>query len=270
MSDTSFDQVVGIPHWNDHSLKTVIDETNFTEEVKDILTAIHKMTVRFCQDHGLNHESVSITSGHFVEILSRIEEGVEIKINQNKQKVEDLKSIVKVMEACQESISKYQAMLNQNNQLIDTVKEELKGIKKNVKALNEGLENLSKEVEAEGTVNEGLKASVDGLEEKYRDIKEASFDEHSRVIALIKTLRPEEKFAFSKPLIVHEDVEKICSILMILLKMDVFGWKPFKDKFLSDDWQKRLVELDPDQCKHKQVFYSNILKMNRKISCASK
>ena len=75
MSDTTFDQVVGIPHWNDHSLKTVIDETNFTEEVKDILTAIHKMTVRFCQDHGLNHESVSITSGHFVEILSRIEEG---------------------------------------------------------------------------------------------------------------------------------------------------------------------------------------------------
>ena len=232
----------------------MIDQTNFSEEVKDILTAIHKMTVRFCQDHGLNHECVSITSGHFVEILSRIEESVEIKINQNKQKVEDLKSIVKVMEACQESIGKYQTQLDQNNQLIDTVKEELKGIKKNVKTLNEGLENLSKEVDAEGSVNDGLRTSVEGLEEKYRDIKEASFDEHSSVIAQIKALRPEEKFAFSKPLIVHEDVEKICSILMILLKMDVFGWKPFKDKFLSDDWQKRLVELDPDQCKHKQVF----------------
>ena len=252
-------QVVGIPHWNDHSLKSVIDQTNFSEEVKDILTAIHKMTVRFCQDHGLNHECVSITSGHFVEILSRIEESVEIKINQNKQKVEDLKSIVKVMEACQESIRKYQAQLDQNNQLIDTVREDLKGIKKNVKSLNEGLENLSKEVDAEGSVNDGLRTSVEGLEEKYRDIKEASFDEHSRVCDQIKALRPEEKFAFSKPLIVHEDVEKICSILMILLKMDVFGWKPFKDKFLSDDWQKRLIELDPDQCKHKQVCITSVL-----------
>ena len=249
-------QVVGIPHWNDHSLKSIIDQTNFSEEVKDILTTIHKMTVRFCQDRGLNHECVSITSGHFVEILSRIEESVEIKINQNKQKVEDLKRIVKVMEACQESICKYQAQLDQNNQLIDTVKEELKGIKKNVKTLNEGLENLSKEVDAEVSVNDGLRTSVEGLEEKYRDIKEASFDDHSRVTAQIKALRPEEKFAFSKPLIVHEDVEKICSILMILLKIDVFGWKPFKDKFLSDDWQKRLIELDPDQCKHKQVFTS--------------
>ena len=92
-----------------------------------------------------------------------------------------------------------------------------------------------------------------------RDIKEASFDEHSRVCDQIKALRPEEKFAFSKPLIVHEDVEKICSILMILLKMDVFGWKPFKDKFLSDDWQKRLIELDPDQCKHKQVCITSVL-----------
>jgi hypothetical protein len=25
--------VVGIPHWNDQSLKTVIDQTNFSDEV---------------------------------------------------------------------------------------------------------------------------------------------------------------------------------------------------------------------------------------------
>ena len=225
-------QVVGIPHWNDHSLKSVIDQTNFSEEVKDILTAIHKMTVRFCQDHGLNHECVSITSGHFVEILSRIEESVEIKINQNKQKVEDLKSIVKVMEACQESICKYQAQLDQNNQLIDTVKEDLKGIKKNVKSLNEGLENLSKEVDAEGSVNDGLRTSVEGLEEKYRDIKEASFDEHSRVCDQIKALRPEEKFAFSKPLIVHEVVgiltehhPLLCQVLHVVCQVTVNGQK---------------------------------------------
>jgi predicted nucleic acid-binding Zn-ribbon protein len=215
------------------------------------------MTVRFCQDHGLNHECVSITSGHFVELLSRIEESVEIKINCNKLRVEDLKNIVKVMVACQGSIAQYQDRLEGNNRLIDTFKEELKGIKKSVKTLNEGLENLSKDVEAEEKVNEGLKASVEKLEEKYKDIKEASFDEHGRVIALIKAITPEERFAFSKPLIVHEDIEKVSTILMILLKMDVFGWKPFKDKFLSDNWPQRLVELDPDQCKHKQVFIIN-------------
>ena len=44
---------------------------------------------------------------------------------------------------------------------------------------------------------------------------------------------------------------------MILLKMDVFGWKPFKDKFLSDDWQNKLLNLNPDNCKHKQVFIIN-------------
>ena len=27
-------QVVGIPHWNDNSLKAVIDQTNFSEEVR--------------------------------------------------------------------------------------------------------------------------------------------------------------------------------------------------------------------------------------------
>ena len=250
-------QVVGIPYWNDDSLKSVIDHTSFSEEVKDILTAIHKMTVRFCQDHGLNHEAVSITSGHFVELLSRIDESVEIKINCNKKVVEDLKSIVKVVQSCEKSITAYLARLEGNNKLLDTFREELKAIKKNIKSLNEGLENLSKEVEAEQKVNEGLKANVEKLEEKYRDIKEASFDEHGRVIGLIKAITPEERVAFAKPLIVHDDVEKICTILMILLKMDVFGWKPFKDKFLSDDWPRRLVELDPDQCKHKQVFIIN-------------
>ena len=215
------------------------------------------MTVRFCQDHGLNHESVSITSGHFVELLSRIDASVEVKINCNKVIVDDLKSIVNVMKACDESILQFKSKVDSNNKLLDTFKEELKGIKKNVKTLNEGLDNLSKEVEAEQSVNEDLKTSVQNLEEKYADIKEASFDEHSRVTALIRLITPEEKTSFGKPLIVHEDVEKVCTILMILLKMDVFGWKPFKDKFLSDDWQKRLVELDPDQCKHKQVFIIN-------------
>ena len=226
-------------------------------QVKDILTAVHKMTVAFVQNHGLNHECVSITSGHFVELLSRIEESVEIKINCNKLKVEDLMSMVKVMEACRESIKQYRAKLENNNTLLDTFKEDLKGIKKNVKSLNEGLENISKEVCDEEKINEGLETNVAKLEEKYKDIKEASFDQRNVVNAMIKAITPEEKFAFGKPLIVQEDVEKMCTILMILLKMDVFGWKPFKDKFLSDDWQKKLIELDPDQCKHKQVFIIN-------------
>ena len=250
-------QVVGIPFWNDESLISVVEETTFSNQVKEILTAIHKMMVSFCQNNELNHEKVSITSCHFVELLSRVDESVEKKINSNKLKVEDLKSIVKCMKSCKQNIEKYQKDLDGTNTFLNNYKDELKNIKKNVKLFNDDLENLSKEVDSEEKVNSSLKTTVNKLQEKYEEIKTGSFDDHCTAIELIKSLSPEEKIAFAKPLIVHEDVEKICTILMILLKMDVFGWKPFKDKFLSDDWPNKLLNLSPDNCKHKQVFIIN-------------
>ena len=72
-------QVVGIPFWNDASLKSVVDETDFSDDVKEILTAIHKMMVSYCENNELNHEKVSITSCNFVELLSRVDESVERK-----------------------------------------------------------------------------------------------------------------------------------------------------------------------------------------------
>ena len=250
-------QVVGIPYWTDRSLQSVLSGTDFCDEVKTTLAQIHRIVVNYCENSALDHEKVSITSGHFMELLARVQDSVDQKINCNKSKMEDLKSIVKSMKACKERISKCEKDLSEANNLLNNFKEELKIIKRETKSLNEGLENLSKDVDHEEKIHEDLKVDVDKLRLKHEEIKLKSFDDHSASLELIEQITVDEKIAFAKPLIVHEDIEKVCTILMILLKMDVFGWKPFKDKFLSDDWQGKLRNLNPDNCKHKQVFIIN-------------
>ena len=250
-------QVVGIQFWNKESLREVIEGTEFSSDVKDILIEIHLLVVKFCESNNLSHEKVSITSCHFFELLSRVEESVDKKINCNKLRVEDLKSIVKSIGLCQNNIKKFEKELAHTNQLLGSHKEQMKSIKKNLKSLNEELDGVGKEVEQEEKVHEDLQAEIEKLKCKHEEIKEKSFDDYNDSLEQLSTFSTDEKLAFGKPLVVHEDIEKICTILMILLKMDIFGWKPFKDKFLSEDWIKILKSLNPDQCKHKQVFIIN-------------
>ena len=126
-----------------------------------------------------------------------------------------------------------------------------------MKSFNDELDTLAKEVEQEEKVLGDYNEEIEKLKLKHEEIKERSFDEYSSSLEELETFTAEEKISFGKPLVVHEDIEKICTILMILLKMDVFGWKPFKDKFLNEDWVGMLNRLNPDNCKHKQVFIIN-------------
>ena len=246
--------VVGIQFWSQDSVAEVATGTQFSADVKTTLSKIHLLVVEYCQNNQLSHQKVSITSCHFFELLSRIEESVEQKINSNKLRVEDLRSIVKSMKVVHEKITTYERDLKQTNQLLSHSKEDIRAIKKSQKLLHEELENLKKEVELEDKVHDNFKEEIEKLKSKHEEIKEKSFDNHEEALANLAKLTPEEKVAFAKPLVVHEDIEKVCTILMILLKMDVFGWKPLKDKFLSDDWVGKLQSVNPDSCKHKQVF----------------
>ena len=247
-------QVVGIQFWNEQSMNEIIERTQFSSEVKEILTKIHLIVVKYCEEMKLSHERVSITSCHFFELLSRIEESVEKKINCNKKRVEDLKLIVKSIRLCQENILGFESELKKTNKILETRKDEMKTIKKSLKSCNEELESLAKKVESEDLICENMQTEIEKLKSKHEEIKERSFDDYRAALEELKEFTNEEKFAFGKPLVVHEDIEKICTILMILLKMDIFGWKPFKDKFLTENWVDILHSLNPDQCKHKQVF----------------
>ena len=248
---------MGIQSWNQESVEEVVARTHFSDDVKKLLSKIHLLVVNYCDQHDLSHERVSITSCHFLELLSRVEESVEQKINSNKLRVDDLKSIVMSVKVVHENIASYERDLSRTNEELSRSKEEIRAIKKTQKLLHEELEDLRKEVELEDKVHEDFKEEIEQLKSKHEELKEKSFDSHQEAVRNLSKLTPEEKVAFAKPLVVHEDIEKVCTILMILLKMDVFGWKPLKDKFLCDDWVAKLTSLSPDNCKHKQVFIIN-------------
>ena len=250
-------QVVGIQYWNEESLREAVQQEEFSDDVKETLIKIHSLIVQYCDYNNMSQEKVSITSCHFFELMSRVEEEVDKKINCNKLRVDDLKSIVKSIKIVETNIHNFENDLSKTNKLLGSHKEEMKAIKKHLKSFNDELDTLAKEVEQEEKVLGDYNEEIEKLKLKHEEIKERSFDEYSSSLEELETFTAEEKISFGKPLVVHEDIEKICTILMILLKMDVFGWKPFKDKFLNEDWVGMLNRLNPDNCKHKQVFIIN-------------
>ena len=253
---TSSTQVMAIPVWKDDSYVNIMEGVKDKNIVKNILLPIHKMMI---QNSDLSNEkfSANATFKDFLSFVRDTEEENSAKIAKNENYIKEIKAIVHWLAMREEHVKDSEEKIHENEKKIEDYKAKMKEIKKQLKRFEDDKAKYSNDLKDELAVNNDLKQKREIFNENYEQLKASSFNQFFDARSRVEALTREEMAMFSKPMLVHEDVEKITSILTFLVNIDVLNWKLIKDKFLAIDWQDLLEEFDPDTCKHKQEFLIN-------------
>ena len=250
-------QIIGIPYWSKESLLHVIRTSKFDENIQNVMIDIHRTVIKHSTEISNETFPVYITSNDFTDFVQSIELEYNLILQKNQKHLEEVKKVLSWMKNRKNIIVDNKKKLAANENNLEEYKNKLKNIKINLKCLDDDKTKLSNDFEEESQLNKEIKAKESELVEKYDCIKTTSFGPFKKANEDLEKLTKDELFAFTKPMLVHEDIEKTLNILMILIHYNISGWKPIKDKFLSQDWQTILDEFDPDTCKHKQEFLIN-------------
>ena len=259
-------QIIGIPYWSQESLLHVIRTSKFNETIKSVMIDIHKKIIKHSSETNIKTFPVCITSNDFIGFVQGVENEYNLILQKNQTHLEEVKKVLAWMKNRKNIIVESSRKLKANENQLEEYKSKLKNLKINLKKLEDEKTKLTADFDEESQFNKEMKCKESDLVEKYESIKTASFGPFKSAYEDIENLSSEELAAFMKPILVHEDIEKMLNILMILIHFDTSGWKPIKDKFLSQDWQTILDEFDPDTCRHKQEFVINKMLADIKTS----
>ena len=227
---------------------------------------IHKKIIKHSSETNIKTFPVCITSNDFIGFVQGVENEYNFILRKNQTHLEEVKKVLAWMKNRKNVIVESSRKLKANENQLEEYKSKLKNLKINLKKLEDEKAKLTADFDEESQFNKEMKDKESDLVEKYESIKTASFGPFKSANEDIENLSSEELAAFMKPILVHEDIEKMLNILMILIHFDTSGWKPIKDKFLSQDWQTILDEFDPDTCRHKQEFVINKMLADIKTS----
>ena len=249
-------QMLGVPLWEDKSYLEIMGEVGIKDVAMNILLPIHKIMI---ENSGFLGEKFSAhaTFQDFLLFVKDTEKENSAKIVQNENYIKEIKAIVHWLALREEHVKVSEKRIEENEQKIEDYKAKMKDIKKQLKRFEDSKTKFSNDLKDELAVNEDLKMKREIFNDKYEQLKSSSFNQFYDARSRVEALTREEMAMFAKPMLVHEDVEKVTSILTFLLHFDVTNWKQIKDKFLAVDWQDIMEEFDPDTCKHKQEFSIN-------------
>ena len=250
-------QVLGIPYWNRNSLMHSIKGLDLETSFKEVLVDIHQTIIDFSEGESRTKPKIHITSKDLNEFVKNIGIKYLEDVTRNEGETKQLISVLDWIKKRKDYVDENMKQLHTNEKKLESLKIEMKQLKKKLKSLEDDKSKLSNDLEEESLSNKEMKNKENNLCEKFESIKSSSFLLFEKAVKDIENIRVDEIASFSKPMLVHEDIEKVVNILMLLLHADISGWKPFKEKFLNQDWQTLLEEFEPDSCKHKQEFVIN-------------
>ena len=253
----SYSQTIGFTFWDKFSLLHAVKESSIEPKLKEALVDIHQQIIKCGENLPETELSMHVTSVDFLSFVKGVEQKFSQEMEANSQHKKELSSIITWLKKRKEFLNDTQVQLTQNETKLENCKAEMKSAKKELKSLEDDKLRLTTEFQEESLCNKEMKEKENQLCEKYESIKSSSFVIFEKAVKDIEGVGKDEIIAFSKPMLVHEDIEKVINILMLLLHSEISGWKPFKEKFLSKDWQIAMAEFEPDSCKHKQQFIIN-------------
>ena len=253
----SYTRILGISHWSKHSLGLALQDSPLESAIQKVLVEIHLKMTEYSRQLDGQSFPVFITLRDLTDLNNSIQKFFEDTIENARRHNDELKAVLNWMKKRQDQVMLNISKLGDNEKTIEKLKESMKSLKKTLKGLEDDKKKLTNDLEEEVNLNQSLKVNKEVLTQKYDLIRSQSFDAFEKAKEGIKDISSNQIFLYSKPMLVHEDIEKIANIIMILFRIDFAGWKPFKDRFLSQNWQKVMEEFDPDSCKHKQEFLIN-------------
>jgi predicted nuclease with TOPRIM domain len=250
-------QIIGFPFWEETALNSFIPNSKLSPTTKQTIIRIHNEIIGYVEKSQSNF--IKVTPMKFLSLAKQTEIVYFSTLSKNKTRHSECITIDKWMKTCKETILLGKEQLKDKQIKLEDVRTKIKQIKKENRLLNDDLEKVKGEITEETDNLNEIKTKEQSLLDKYDQIKNSSFDLYWESVKQLLVISNEEKIAFSKPMLVHEDIEKIANIVMVLFKIEATGWKPYKDKFLSLDWQSKVEGFNPDFCQHTQEFIINKL-----------